>query len=237
LRKSLDFIPYEFQLLAEWSKNGGNLAAAGLSGKYYRRATTNAADGPSNPARYPNASPGIRRVVLSIHGRIPMPPGTEAPSPRLKKILDRCLARIVLEHLTQGSGGFRRQGPKDWPRRSRPPLLFTIDDMMGAGLNPHLFCKPPIKSAADRRALRNAAFSGSPKFFFGSDSAPHARAAKESARAPGGVYSSPTAIPALLGLFESEGALEALKPFIASSGARFYRLPAPQGRLRLLREP
>lgn len=249
LPESLDFIPLmSFKLLAGMdAKTVEACAAAGaVAGKYYPAgATTNAADGPSNPGAVSEALSAMESagVVLSIHGEDPDAPSLEREAaflPALEKILDRWpRLRIVLEHLsTREAVDFVAKGPERLAATiTAHHLLFTIDDMMGAGLNPHLFCKPPIKSAADRRALRNAAFSGSPKFFFGSDSAPHARAAKESARAPGGVYSSPTAIPALVGLFESEGALEALKPFVASSGARFYRLPAPQGRLRLLREP
>jgi dihydroorotase len=220
-------------------------AAGAMAGKYYPAgATTNAADGPSNLDAAAEALSAMESagIVLSIHGEDPDAPSLERETaflPTLEKILARWpRLRVVLEHLsTKEAADFVAAGPERLAATiTAHHLLFTIDDMLGGSLNAHLFCKPIIKSAADREALRNAAFSASPKFFFGSDSAPHARAAKESAHAPGGIYSSPVAIPALVGLFESAGALEALGPFVAGNGARFYRLPAPTGTIRLRRE-
>lgn len=221
-------------------------AAGALAGKYYPAgATTNSADGPSNPDSVVAVLDTMEEadLVLSIHGEEPEAPSMERETAFLATV-ERILARwpglrVVLEHLsTKDAVDFVAAGPERLGATiTAHHLLFTIDDMLGAGLNPHLFCKPILKSAADREALRRAAFSGSAKFFFGSDSAPHGRAAKESASAPGGVYSAPTAIPALLGLFESAGDLAALLPFVAGNGARFYRLPLPSGTLRLRREP
>jgi dihydroorotase len=179
--------------------------------------------------------------VLCVHGEDP-----EAPSlgretaflPQIEKIMARWpRMRIVLEHLsTAEAAAFVASGPPPLAATlTAHHLLYTIDDMLGGGLNPHLFCKPILKSAADRSALRAAAFSGSPKFFFGSDSAPHPRSRKESASAPGGVYSAPTAVPALAGLFEAEGALAALPAFLSSYGAAFYRLDPPTGNIGLAR--
>jgi dihydroorotase len=248
LPKSSDFIPLmSFKLLAGMGAATVKACAASgaVAGKYYPAgATTNAVDGPSSPELVSEALSAMELagIVLSIHGEDPDVPSLERETaflPTLEKILVRWpRLRIVLEHLsTKEAVDFVASGPERLAATvTVHHLLFTIDDMMGGSLNPHLFCKPVIKSATDRKALRNAVFSGSPKFFFGSDSAPHGLAAKESAHAPGGVYSSPTAIPALVGLFESEGALKALEPFIARNGATFYRLPAPHGSLRLLRK-
>jgi len=221
------------------------VAAGAVAGKYYPAgATTNAADGPSSPEAVADALEAMEEadIVLSIHGEAPEAPSLEREKAFLgtvERIMDRWpRLRIVLEHLsTKESVDFVSSGPDRLGATiTAHHLLFTIDDMLGSGLNPHLFCKPILKSAGDRAALREAAFSASPRFFFGSDSAPHERAAKESASAPGGVYSAPTAIPALVGLFESEGALAALATFAASNGARFYRLVPPSGTLRLRRE-
>lgn len=221
------------------------VAAGALAGKYYPAgATTNAADGPSSPDAVADALDAMEEadVILSIHGEDPDAPSLERETlflSTLEKIMARWpRLRVVLEHLSaEESVEFVASGPERLAATiTAHHLLFTMDDMLGGGLNPHLFCKPIIKSAADREALRKAAFSASPKFFFGSDSAPHGRAAKESASAPGGIYSSPTAIPALVGLFESAGALEALEPFVAGNGARFYRQSAPVGKIRLRRE-
>ena len=107
---------------------------------------------------------------------------------------------------------------------------------------PHLYCKPLLKTERDRDALRKAVFRGERKLFFGSDSAPHPRSAKERARAAGkgpatasGIYSSPSAVAALACLFEECGALQSLEGFLSSRGASFYGLPPPEGRLLLER--
>ena len=224
--------------------------AGAVAGKYYPAgATTNAADGPSCPEAVADALDAMEEadIVLSIHGEAPEAPSLEREGAFLgtvEKILGRWpRLRIVLEHLsTKDAVDFVRAGPERLGATiTAHHLLFTLDDMLGSGLNPHLFCKPILKSASDRAALREAVFSAKQgstqsRFFFGSDSAPHERAAKERTSAPGGVYSAPTAIPALVGLFESEGALVALEPFVASNGARFYRMAPPSGTLRLRRE-
>lgn len=243
-----DFVPLmTFKLLPGMSASLIRACAAGgaIAGKYYPSgSTTNAADGPGDPESVAEALDAMeeRGLVLSIHGESPEAPSLEREGAFLST-LEAILARwprlrVVLEHLsTREAVDFVRSGPERLGSTiTAHHLLFTIDDMLGAGLNPHLFCKPILKSADDRAALRQAAFSASPKFFFGSDSAPHPRAAKEGSSAPGGVYSAPTAIPALAGLFESEGCLDALPSFVAGNGARFYRLPPPTGSIRLQRE-
>lgn len=219
--------------------------AGAVAGKYYPAgATTNADDGPRSPDEVSEALDAMQEegLVLSIHGEDPNAPVLEREQAFIATV-ERLLAswprlRIVFEHLsTREAVSFVRTGPERLAATiTAHHLLFTLDDMLGAGMNPHLFCKPILKTDRDREALREAAFSASAKFFFGSDSAPHPRMAKESASAPGGVYSAPTALPALAGLFDSCGALGRLAGFVAENGARFYRLPPPKGRLRLKRE-
>jgi len=104
-------------------------------------------------------------------------------------------------------------------------LLLTLDDVIGSNMNPHNFCKPVVKFAADRDALRKAAFSGDKKFFFGSDSAPHLRIKKESGSAGGGIYSAPVAIPLVAKLFDEYGKLDKLENFISVYGPAFYKIP------------
>jgi len=243
-----DFLPLmTFKLLPGMKANvvAGCAAAGAIAGKYYPAGTTtNASDGPSRPEDVVEALDAMQDldIVLSIHGEEPGFPSLERETaflPTVEKILAAWpKLRVVLEHLsTKEAVDFVRSGPdRLCATITAHHLLFTIDDMVGEGLNPHLFCKPILKTAADRRALVGAALSGSPKFFFGSDSAPHPRSAKERGSAPGGVYSSPTALPALAGLFESEGSLAALEAFVAGTGARKYRLSPPEGELRLKRE-
>ena len=104
-------------------------------------------------------------------------------------------------------------------------LLITLDDVIGGNMNPHNFCKPVVKFDKDRDALRSAAFSGDKKFFFGSDSAPHLKAKKESGSAGGGIYSAPVAVPLIAKLFDESGKLDKLENFMSVYGPAFYRIP------------
>ena len=220
--------------------------AGAVAGKYYPAgATTNASDGPRAPEEVAEALYAMEKsgLVLCIHGEDPEVPSLDRESAFLGEVealLTRWpRLRIVLEHLSTAEAvGFVASGPTRLAATlTAHHLLYTIDDLLGSGLNPHLFCKPILKSAADRQALRAAAFSGSLKFFFGSDSAPHPRVQKESASAPGGVYSTPTAIPALAGLFEANGALSVFPEFLATFGATFYGLGRTEDFLTLRKVP
>ena len=88
-----------------------------------------------------------------------------------------------------------------------------------------MFCLPVAKREADRLAIRKAAVSGDPRFFFGSDSAPHRLVDKEKAGGAAGVFNVPTAFPDTVQVFEGEGALDKLERFMSLNGARFYGLP------------
>lgn len=110
-------------------------------------------------------------------------------------------------------------------------LLFTLDDLAGGQLSPHLFCKPIVKRPEDRSALRAAVFSGHAKIMFGSDSAPHPAEKKESADAPGGVYDAPVALPALAQLFAENGATDKLENFVGGNARRIYGLPAAKKKI------
>jgi dihydroorotase len=92
---------------------------------------------------------------------------------------------------------------------------------------PHHYCKPVAKKARDRDALVEAAISGCPKFFFGSDSAPHQRMHKECADCCAGIFTAPVALPLLAMIFERESALSRLEFFVRTSAATFYGLPEP----------
>lgn len=107
-------------------------------------------------------------------------------------------------------------------------LLFTLDDMAGGLLNPHLFCKPIVKRPEDRAALRKAVFGGNAKIMFGSDSAPHPIAKKECSGAFGGSYYAPLALPALAQLFAENGALDRFEDFVGGNARRIYGLADTQ---------
>ena len=113
-------------------------------------------------------------------------------------------------------------------------LLLTGDDVMGAEFQPHFFCKPLAKRPEDRNALRGAALSGNPKFFFGSDSAPWLRELKEGASCKAGVFTAPAAIPLLAEFFDSCRSLCRLEPFVSEFGARYYGLDLNLRTIRLV---
>lgn len=98
-------------------------------------------------------------------------------------------------------------------------------------LNPDHYCKPVAKTSEDRDAVVRAMISGNPKFFFGSDSAPHPRKAKQNQAA--GIFTAPVALPMLCELFEQNGAFSRLEDFVARFGAEFYGLPLNEGQVRL----
>jgi dihydroorotase len=220
-------------------------AAGALAGKYYPRgATTNSSDGVADPSEIGSALAAMEEgdIVLSIHAEDPSAPvlsREEAFIPTLERILARFpKLRIVVEHISTAALLDFVLGcpPRVAGGVTAHHLLFTLDDLVGEGLKSHLYCKPVLKTARDRDALREAVFRGESSLFFGSDSAPHSREAKESLSAPAGIYSSPAAIAALAGLFDSCGELGALEGFLSKRGADFYRLPPPSGLLELERK-
>lgn len=105
------------------------------------------------------------------------------------------------------------------------------------GLNPHHYCLPIVKTEEDRLAVLAAAVSGSPKFFLGTDSAPHPRSAKERAKASAGLYNAFSALPLYAEAFDAEGALDKLEAFASFYGADFYGIPRNTGTVTLVNEP
>ncbi|GHS85792.1 dihydroorotase [Campylobacterota bacterium] len=116
-------------------------------------------------------------------------------------------------------------------------LLFTLDDLLGGKLNPHLFCKPIVKTPRDREALRTLTFSAHPKVAFGSDSAPHLRSDKESNGAAGGIFSAAYALPMLAELFAAHDALDNLQPFVNERAQAIYKLDLPHKEVILTDQP
>ncbi len=104
-------------------------------------------------------------------------------------------------------------------------LLLTTDDVIGGMLQPHHHCMPCAKRPEDRDALIEAVMSGNPKFFLGTDSAPHLREYKENAEGRAGIFTAPVALSLLAGLFEKFGQLDRLEHFTSQFGATHYRLP------------
>ncbi|ADN02907.1 dihydroorotase [Spirochaeta thermophila DSM 6192] len=219
--------------------------AGAVAGKLYPEGvTTHAEDGVRDveglfPVFEAMAEEGL---VLCIHAESPGAPVLEREAAFHETFLRIHHAvpslRIVFEHVSDArTVALIRTLPPDKVAGTITlhHLLFTLDDLLGGRLNPHLFCKPVVKTSADRDALREAAFSGDPHFFFGSDSAPHPREKKEREGAAG-CYTAPYALEALASLFEAHGVLGVLEGFVSERGARFYGLLLNEERVVLRKE-
>jgi dihydroorotase len=147
--------------------------------------------------------------------------------------------RIVIEHITKAETVARiQQAPANIASTiTVHHLLFNRNHLLNTKINPHLFCLPVLKRQADQMALMQAALSGSKKFFFGSDSAPHTQQNKETACGCAGVFSSPVALSLLTELFAKHHALDKLEGFISFFGADFYQVPRNQDKITLIKKP
>lgn len=217
-----------------------------VAGKYYPAGvTTNSEDGVSE---FESIFPVVAEMeklglVLCIHGEEPSAFCLDREKEFIRRV--EILAerfpklRIVFEHLSTAAAveAVKRLPANVAATITAHHLIHTLDDVIGGSLQPHHFCKPLPKRPEDRKALREAAFSGNPKFFFGSDSAPHAQSKKECCCGAAGVYSAPVAIPVLIQLFESANALDKLPNFIAGFGADFYGIPRPTKTVTYINSP
>ena len=222
------------------------LAEAGARvGKYYPAGvTTHTGDGiqKSGQIREALAAMEDSGLVLSIHGEAPSASVLDRERAFLP-VVRRLLAeyprlRIVLEHLsTREAARFVVEGPARLGGTvTAHHLYFSVDDLAGQALDPHLYCKPLLQDRRHRDALRKAAI-GCERIFFGSDSAPHPRERKESGRIPPGAYTAPVALSLAAAVFDQENALDRLEDFVSERGAAFYGLPPNPGRIRLTRDP
>jgi dihydroorotase len=115
-------------------------------------------------------------------------------------------------------------------------LILTLDDIIGDSLKPQNFCKPIPKHGLDKKAIREAVFSGNPKFFLGTDSAPHSFEKKACLCGAAGVYSAPVAIPILIEEFEKKNKLHLLSYFTSLYGSYFYHVPCPTEMVTYVKE-
>ena len=147
--------------------------------------------------------------------------------------------RMVLEHITTiASVQFVGAASQNLAATITPHhLLLNRNAMFQGGLQPHHYCLPVLKREAHRQALIAAATSGNPKFFLGTDSAPHHRHAKESACGCAGIYTAHAAIELYAEAFEAAGALDRLEAFASFHGADFYRLARNSETLVLEKQP
>ena len=115
-------------------------------------------------------------------------------------------------------------------------LLYTLDDVIGGMLEPHMFCKPIIKTPEDRDAIQKAVLSGHPKIMFGSDSAPHPKANKEKTSGSAGIFTAPETLPLLVEFFEKHGKLELLQSFVSDNACKIYNLKPSSKVVTLVKE-
>jgi dihydroorotase len=185
-------------------------------------------------------------LVLEVHGEVTDPEVDVFD--RETRFIEEVLAplatrfprlRIVFEHITTRAAVQFVQGSRPGIAATITPqhLLMSRNALFAGGIRPHHYCLPVLKSQADREALLNAVAGGDSRFFLGTDSAPHARSAKEAACGCAGIFSAHCAIELYAEAFESAGALERLEAFASEHGADFYRLPRNTGRLTLLKAP
>jgi dihydroorotase len=184
--------------------------------------------------------------VLQVHGEVTQP--AVDVFEREARFIETVLAdlverfpalRIVFEHVSTRAGvQFVQQARAGVAATITPHhLLLNRNALFAGGLRPHHYCLPILKSEEDRLALVAAATSGSPKFFLGTDSAPHARAAKEAACGCAGIFSAHAALELYAEVFEAAGALPRLQGFASEFGADFYGLPRNDEKITLLRNP
>jgi len=213
---------------------------------YPAGATTNSANGVTNVTNLYPVLEAMQRhdVPLLVHGEV-----TDTDIDifdREKAFIDRHLQRIhaefpelriVFEHITTSDAvAFVMTASAKIAATLTPQhLLLNRNSLLAGGIRPHHYCLPLLKRESHRQALLAAATSGNPKFFLGTDSAPHARGAKESACGCAGIFSAPTAIECYAEAFSQAQALDKLENFAGRFGAEFYRLPVNQDTITLNR--
>ena len=147
--------------------------------------------------------------------------------------------RIVLEHITtrQAVAFVERASPRVAATITAHHLLLNRNSLFTGGMRPHHYCLPVLKREEHRQALVRAATGGNPKFFLGTDSAPHARHTKEADCGCAGIYTAHAAIELYAEAFDAVGCLDRLEAFASQHGPDFYGLPRNTDRITLQRRP
>ena len=248
---SASFKPYMTLYLTDQT-SADEVRAAAQSGDilafklYPAGATTNSESGVTDLRRCEAALAEMEKqgVVLCVHGEVTDPQVDVFD--REAFFIDRVLIplrqrfpglRVVFEHITTSQAA-------DYVRQAQEPigatitpqhLLFNRNSLFQGGLRPHYYCLPVLKRESHRLALLEAATSGSPRFFLGTDSAAHARNTKEMDCGCAGSFSAPDALALYAQAFESVGRLDRLAGFASHHGAAFYGLESSSETIRLVR--
>jgi dihydroorotase len=221
----------------------GVLAACKL---YPAHATTNSAHGVTDIGTLAPALEAMQRIgmPLLVHGEVTDPEVDIFD--REAAYVDRVLTglirdfpalKIVFEHITtaEAVAFVESAGPHVAATITPHHLVINRNALFEGGLRPHAYCLPVAKRERHRLAVRRAATSGSAKFFLGTDSAPHAVSAKQSACGCAGIFNAPFALETYAMVFEEEGALDRLEAFASENGPLFYGLPLNEGQVVLER--
>jgi dihydroorotase len=226
------------------AKNSGAVFAAKL---YPAGATTNSDSGVTDLTRIYPVLEALQRhsLPLLVHGEV-----TDSAIDifdREQVFIDRHLRavtrdfpalKVVFEHITTAEAvAFVQESPATVAATiTAHHLLYNRNHMLAGGIRPHFYCLPILKRSTHQQALIAAATSGNPKFFLGTDSAPHARDKKEAACGCAGSYTAHAAIELYAEAFEQVQALDKLEAFASFYGADFYGLPRNRDRITLRRQ-
>lgn len=215
---------------------------------YPQGATTNSAQGVADIALFDDTFAHMAElgIKLLVHGEVSdanvdiFARESHFYSLTLPQIIKRHPSlRIVAEHITTAAAAaFVEQAAANIGATITPQhLLANRNHLLAGGIKPHYYCLPILKTEDDRRALLKAATSGNPKFFLGTDSAPHATSTKENACGCAGCYSMPYAIEYYAEAFDSVGKIDKLSDFAGRFGAEFYQLASNTASIELVRQP
>jgi dihydroorotase len=216
--------------------------------KYYPAgATTNSDAGVTDMRKAYPALEEMQRcgMPLLVHGEVTDPEVDvfDREAVFIERVLQPLLRdlpslRVIFEHITTADAAQYVQSapPNIAATLTVHHLLYNRNAMFSGGMRPHYYCLPVLKRETHRKALVAAAISGSPKFFLGTDSAPHAQHTKENACGCAGIYSAMSALELYAEAFEQAGALDKLEGFASFFGADFYGLPRNTEVLTLRRE-
>lgn len=248
LPEGADFTPLMTLYLTETTEPE-DVAQAAQSGLisavklYPAGATTNSDSGVQD---FDKVMPVLERMAeiglpLCVHGEVTDP--SVDIFDREAVFIERVLAplrtrlpelRVVMEHVTTKDGvDYVNAGENIAATLTTHHLIINRNHLLVGGIRPHYYCLPIAKREAHRLALVAAATSGNPKFFLGTDSAPHSDPNKESACGCAGVFSATNTMPCLAHVFEAEDALDKLEAFASLNGPAFYGLPRNTAKLTL----
>ena len=215
---------------------------------YPAHATTGSAHGVTDVANIRPALEAMERIgmPLLVHGEVTDPAVDifDREAVFIERVLaplvrDMPALKVVFEHITTAQAvQFVTDAPANVAATITPQHLhINRNAMFAGGIRPHAYCLPVAKREVHRLALRAAATSGGAKFFLGTDSAPHAVAAKEAACGCAGIFNAPYALESYLTVFDEEGALDQFEAFASRNGPTFYKLPVNSTTITLERRP